>query len=111
MESLSTMAAENPFGFGQLLNVIYMHLQKAIEITIINGMNREVCEYLATKFLPESILVSVSSGEQLSELKELPFFSGKDYDKTKTIVYVCKDFTCSLPLQTTKEIEHHLRSF
>ena len=32
MESLSTMAAENPFGFGQLLNVMYMHLQKPMEV-------------------------------------------------------------------------------
>jgi uncharacterized protein YyaL (SSP411 family) len=105
MESLSTMAAENPFGFGQLLNVIYMYLQKPIEITIINETNREVCEYLSTKFLPEAILVSASNEEHLEQIKNLPFFLGKDYDKSKTKVYVCKDSTCSLPLETINEIE------
>ncbi|MGB6462827.1 MAG: thioredoxin domain-containing protein, partial [Nitrosotalea sp.] len=46
MESLSTMAAENPFGFGQLLNVIYMYLQKPTEITMINYAKQELCTYL-----------------------------------------------------------------
>ncbi|TLX84394.1 MAG: thioredoxin domain-containing protein [Thaumarchaeota archaeon] len=105
MESLSTMAAENPFGFGQLLNVIYMYLQKPIEITIMNQDDSEICRYLARKFLPESILVSISKKERLDDLKQLPFFAGKDYDSTKTKIYICKDFTCSLPLETVQEIE------
>lgn len=105
MESLSTMTAENPFGFGQLLNVIYMYLQKPIEIIIMNQGNAEICSYLARKFLPESILVSISKREQLDDLTQLPFFVGKDYDNVKTKVYICKDFTCSLPLETVQEIE------
>jgi uncharacterized protein YyaL (SSP411 family) len=105
MESLSTMAAENPFGFGQLLNVIYAYLQKPVEITVINEINKEVCQYLSKKFLPEALLVNISKAEQLSELKNFPFFSGKEYDMAKTKVYVCRDFTCSLPLETTREIE------
>lgn len=105
MESLSTMAAENPFGFGQLLNVIFMYLQKPLEITIMNETNQELCNYLTKKFLPEGILVNISKEENLTELKNLPFFAGKNYDKTKTKVYICKDFTCSLPLETASEIE------
>jgi uncharacterized protein YyaL (SSP411 family) len=105
MESLSTMAAENPFGFGQLLNVIYIYLQKPIEITMINEMNKEIFEYLTKKFIPESILVIVSKEAELNDLKQLHFFAGKNYDTRKTKVYICKDFTCSLPLETTKEIE------
>jgi len=108
MESLSTMAAENPFGFGQLLNVIYVYLQKPVEITIINSDNAEIYNHLAKKFLPESILVSISKKEQLDELKHLQFFAGKDYDDAKTKVYVCKDFSCSLPLETVQDIDNLL---
>ncbi|HXX05928.1 MAG TPA: thioredoxin domain-containing protein [Candidatus Bathyarchaeia archaeon] len=108
MESLATMSAENPFGFGQLLNVIYMFLQKPIEITVINKMNPEIYEYLTKKFLPEAILVTVSDHDDLATLRHLPFFAGKDYDVRKTKVYICRDFTCSLPLGTTKEIERLL---
>ncbi len=105
MESLSAMAAENPFGFGQLLNVIYMYLKKPTEITMINYANRELCLYLEKKFLPESILVGIKNKEALKELQGLPFFAGKEFVDNKTQVYVCKDFACSLPLETINDVE------
>src|SRR3989304_3051125 len=55
IESQATMAAENPFGFGYLLNTIYMYLQKPLEITILNPKNTEIAKYLTGMFLPESI--------------------------------------------------------
>ena len=105
MESLSTTAAENPFGFGQLLNVMYMYLQKPIEVTLLNQKDLEIYNYLTRKFLPESILVTVDNEEFLGGLKKYPFFAGKEYDKTKTTVFVCKDFTCSMSLHSMSEIE------
>ena len=108
MESQATLAAENPFGFGYLLNTIYMYLQKPIEITIINSKNSETSNYLTGTFLPESILVTVNDENQLTNLADLPFFAGKKFDSEKTTVFVCKDFTCSLPLESISEIEKHL---
>jgi len=105
MESLSTMAAENPFGFGQLLNAIYLYIQKPVEITLLNTNNNEIYSGLSRKFLPESILVTIPKQEYLDSLKNYQYFSGKEYDKNKTTVYVCKDFTCSLPLHSLPEIE------
>ncbi|MGI0010762.1 MAG: thioredoxin domain-containing protein [Nitrosopumilaceae archaeon] len=105
MESLSTMAAENPFGFGQLLNTIYLYIQKPIEITMLNTNNGEIYTGLTRRFIPESILVTISKEEYLNDLKEYQYFSRKEFDKNKTTVYVCKDFTCSLPLYSMSEIE------
>jgi uncharacterized protein YyaL (SSP411 family) len=105
MESLSTMAAENPFGFGQLLNAIYLYIQKPIEITMLNTNNAEIYTSLTSRFIPESILVTISKEEYLNDLKEYRYFLGKEFDKNKTAVYVCKDFTCSLPLHSVSEIE------
>ena len=108
MEAQAVLAAENPFGYGYLLNSIYLYLQKPKEITIINTMNSEIVNSLNKQFLPESILVMVNSKEQLSGLSKFPFFAGKDYDEKKTIGFVCKDFTCSLPLESIEEIEKQL---
>jgi len=108
MESNALMAAENPFGFGQLLNTIYMYLQKPTEITLLNTTNAEIFNFLAQKFLPESILVSVRNEKQLHNLLTYPFFEGKQFNSEKTIVFVCKDFSCSLPLTTNSEIEDAL---
>jgi len=105
MESLSTMAAENPFGFGQLLITMYVYLQNPIEITLLNKENDEIYTNLTKRFLPESILVTIPNAEYLDELKNYPFFAGKEYDKTKTKVFICKNFTCSLPLDSLTEIE------
>jgi len=108
MESLSTMAAENPFGFGQLLIAMYLYLQNPTEITLLNEENHEIYTNLTRRFLPESILVTIPNGEYMEDLKKYPFFAGKEYDKTKTKVFVCKNFTCSLPLYSLTEIEKSL---
>jgi len=108
MESQAVMAAENPFGFGYLLDAIYMYLQKPIEITILNPTNSEIYDSLSRRFLPESILVTIHIAEQIKSLSKYPFFSGKQFDDKKTTVFVCKDFSCSLPLESISEIEKHL---
>ena len=108
IESQAAMAAENPFGFGYLLNTIYMYLQKPLEITILNPKNTEIAKYLTGMFLPESILVTVRDENQIKNLAKIPFFTGKEFNYDKTIVFVCKDFTCSLPLESISEIEKQL---
>ncbi|GFN39963.1 MAG: thymidylate kinase [Marine Group I thaumarchaeote] len=105
MQSEGIKAAENPFGFGQLLNTIFLYLQKPIEITLLNTKNKEIFETLTKKFLPESIFVTFKNEEQVKELEKYSFFQGKKFDKSDTTVYVCKDFTCSRPLRSIQEIE------
>ena len=108
IESQAISAAENPFAFGYLLNALYLYYQKPTEITIINGKNSELVSYLRKKFLPESITVLVESQSNLEALSKYPFFSGKEFQNDKTTVFVCKNFSCSLPLSDLSEIEKEL---
>jgi len=82
-----------------------MYLQKPIEITILNSKNKEINDYLTSKFLPESILVTVNNKNQIANLSKYTFFEGKEFNDEKTTVFVCKDFTCSLPLESISDIE------
>ncbi|HJJ23297.1 MAG TPA: thioredoxin domain-containing protein [Nitrosopumilus sp.] len=107
MESQAQMAAENPFGFGYLLNTISIYLEKPLEITVINTENSELCKSLLTNYLPNSFMVMIQNSTQLENLSRYPFFAGKNF-KDKTSVFVCKDFSCSLPLTTINEINSHL---
>jgi uncharacterized protein YyaL (SSP411 family) len=107
MESQAQMAAENPFGFGYLLNTISMFIQKPVEITIINTENSEICESLLLDYLPNSIMITIQNPSQLESLSEYPFFAGKLFEDS-TSVFVCKNFTCSLPLHTLDEIKLNL---
>ena len=108
MESQAVMAAENPFGFGYLLNTIYMYLQKPTEITIVNIINSEIYDSLSSRFLPEAILVTIHNAAQMQSLSKYAFFSGKQFSDDKTTVFVCKDFRCSLPLESISDIEKHI---
>jgi len=108
IESQAISAAENPFAFGYLLNVLYLYYQKPTEITIINGKNSELVSYFRKKFLPESIMVLVENQSNLEALSKHSFFSGKEFQNDKTTVFVCKNFSCSLPLSDLSEIEKEL---
>jgi hypothetical protein len=107
LESQAQMAAENPFGFGYLLNTLSIYLQKPVEITIINTENSEICKSLLTTYLPNSFIITIQNSTQLENLSEYPFFAGKTFE-AKTSVFVCKNFSCSLPLHTIDEINSHL---
>ncbi len=107
MESQAQIAAENPFGFGYLLNTISMYVQKPVEITIVNTENSSICKSLFLDYLPNSIMITIRNPSQLEGLSQYPFFAGKLFEE-KTSVFVCKDFTCSLPLHTLDEIKFNL---
>jgi len=108
IESQATAAAENPYAFGYLLNVLYLYHQDPTEITIINDKNSELISSLRKKFLPESIMVLVTNQNNLDILSKYAFFSGKEFQDDKTNVFVCKNFSCSLPLSDLSEIEKEL---
>jgi len=107
MESQAQIAAENPFGFGYLLNTISLYLEKPIEITVINSENSELCKSLLTNYLPNSFMVTIQNSDQLNSISEYPFFSGKSFEE-KTSVFICKNFSCSLPLHTLDEVNSKL---
>jgi len=88
--------------------VLYLYHQKPTEITIINDKNSELISSLQKKFLPESIMVIVRNKNNLDSLSKHAFFSGKEFHDDKTNVFVCKNFSCSLPLSDLSEIEKEL---
>ena len=101
------MEIRSIFGFGYLLNTIFTYLEKPLEITIINTENFELCNSLLTTYLPNSLLVTITNSSQLESLIQYPFFAGKTFED-KTLVFVCKDFSCSLPLSTFDDVNSHL---
>ena len=52
LENQGPLAAENPFAFGYLLNVLYLYTQTPTEITILNDKNSELITQLNRKFIP-----------------------------------------------------------
>ena len=128
MSAGAKAAAENPFGFGQLLNAIYLYIRKPIEVTII-GTNmkkpkdlEQMSNWLGRQFFPNSIIALVKDRSQLDGLNKYPFFDGKKVENnilTKEIsadngplnsehAFVCKNFSCSLPIHSLEQLQKYL---
>ena len=74
IESQGEMAVQNPFAFGNLLNVIYLEIQNITEITLLNNKNSDLILSLNKKFLPESLMIMLDNETKLDLLSKIPFF-------------------------------------
>ena len=114
MKGSARHAAENPFGFGQLLNAIYLYLRKPIEVTVIippndiNKNNSSLSAWLNLHFLPNGINAVVNSNE-LHTLRQYSYFEGRSTADGIETAFVCKDSTCSLPIKSKEELENQLK--
>ncbi len=117
-------ALGNPFGFGQLLISIYLYFKKPLEIIIIQNKKtdynkREMKKWIMKQYIPNSITITLEypssefqhllSSNTFSLLKDKKIDS-LDSDKFMECVYICKDFTCSLPMYSVTELEKYLKS-
>ncbi|RNJ78848.1 MAG: thioredoxin domain-containing protein [Nitrosopumilus sp. B06] len=104
VKSQARAAAENPFGFGYMLCVMSLFLHGPEEILVLNTENQDICRFLYSRYLPNSLLLTVDNADNLRELERYPFFAGKLLGE-KTEVFVCRDFACSAPINTMQEIK------
>jgi uncharacterized protein len=115
MKTGAGSAAENPFGFGQMLNAIYLYVKKPVEVTVIttdgNSNNSNLVAWLNRQFVPHSINAIVSPSELLT-LQKYPYFKGRGAEgRGGETAFVCKNFSCSLPIKSQKELERQLMPF
>jgi uncharacterized protein YyaL (SSP411 family) len=115
MKAGSRSAAENPFGFGQMLNSIYLYVKKPVEVSVIllrdthnnSTDNSSLAAWLNKQFLPNGILGIVDINE-LERLQDYPFFKGRRPQEAHETAYVCKNFSCSLPIKSVEALEREL---
>ena len=117
-------ALGNPFGFGQLLISLYLYFKKPIEIIILQNKNNEhknseIESWIMKEFIPNGLILTLKyPSEESQKLLSTNIFTalkGKKIDiteenKTKECVYVCKDFTCSLPLYSLSDLKKYFNS-
>jgi uncharacterized protein YyaL (SSP411 family) len=107
MKAGARQAAENPFGFGQLLISIYFYVKKPVEVTVIADKDSsDMAKWLNRHFLPEGISAIISSENLQLLQRKYAYFRGREGDGETA--FVCRNFTCSLPLKSKKELEAQL---
>ncbi|MDQ3835958.1 MAG: thioredoxin domain-containing protein [Thermoproteota archaeon] len=121
MKAGSRPAAENPFGFGQMLNSIYLYVKKPLEVTVIvtsnnssennnNNNDSHLASWVNQQFLPNGIFSCVYASD-LAKLQDYLFFKGREPQREGDTAYVCRNYTCSLPLTSVEGLERNLKKF
>jgi uncharacterized protein len=109
-------STENPFGFGQLLIAIYLHVKKITEITVRStnnsGEGYKMATWLNKQFIPNAITVLIESHDQLTQLRQYPFFSGMNSTRKDEMDHavICRNFTCGLPIYSLTDLQEQIKS-
>jgi uncharacterized protein len=98
---------QQPFGFAHMFGALDFYLQKPKEIVLVGERNNKSTEELIRRihslYLPNKTLQLVQPGEPLGKVS--PALEGKSQVNGKPTVYVCQNFTCSLPMTQWEEVE------
>ncbi|MBM3225234.1 MAG: thioredoxin domain-containing protein [Candidatus Tectomicrobia bacterium] len=97
---------QQPFGVGSLLTVLDFYLQKPQEIVLIGVPGAPdtaaMLHAIHQQYLPNKMLVQLDPRAQAATLDALPLLrdvlAGKGQVYGTATVYVCHNFTCSLPV-------------
>lgn len=101
---------QNPFGFGHMLGALDFYLNRPKEIVLLGDKTaRETQEILARVYelyLPNKTVACFDASD-LAESRLPSLLSGRTQVASQLTVYVCHNFTCSLPVTewgTLKEL-------
>jgi hypothetical protein len=97
---------QQPFGCGGLLNAVDFYLHKPQELVLVGNPNAPDAQALLRTiyghYLPNKTLVRLDPQHVEERLRTLPLLrdllAGKTQVNGKATVYVCHNFTCSLPV-------------
>jgi len=90
---------QNPFGFSHMLAALDLYLRRPKEIVVLGDPQAEATKALLAQlhreFIPNKTLMGVDPkrGEKVPSL-----LAGKTQVDEKLTVYICHNFTCSLPV-------------
>ncbi|MFB5601134.1 MAG: thioredoxin domain-containing protein [Nitrososphaeraceae archaeon] len=126
IKSCLAASVENPFGFGQLLISIYLYIQKPIEIIILKNdkldstktiQNNSLTSWISKEFIPNKTFVVIDYGsrnhQKLLTSNKCPIIENKEIHgtnekKSNEYAYICRDFTCSLPINNKDELKKYI---
>jgi uncharacterized protein YyaL (SSP411 family) len=97
---------QQPFGVGSLLTTLDFYVRKPQEIVLIGTPDAEdtqaMLRALHQQYISNKVLFQIDPQQVTSALEALPFLrdvlAGKAQVDGKATVYVCHNFTCSLPV-------------
>jgi uncharacterized protein YyaL (SSP411 family) len=102
-----------PNGFGHVLGVAEMSLYGVSTVVLVPGLNGETAvdfrKVASERYDPLMLLVSPGEHESRhGDVESLPIFAGRTAIGAETTAYVCRNFTCDLPVTRPAELAEQL---
>ena len=102
---------QNPFGFSHMLGALDFYLNRPQEIVLVGDVSapqaQEILGRINTMYLPNKTLVCLDP-QTLAAGKGPAVLAGKTQVDGKFTMYVCHNFTCSLPVTEWGELKELL---
>jgi hypothetical protein len=103
------------FGLGAMLNTLDFYLRKPYEIVLIGDpasvQTQTLLQTIRAQYIPNKIVVQLDPQHIDAHLDGLPLLrdllAGKTQVGGSATVYVCHDFTCSLPMTEPADLTAH----
>ena len=103
LAALVPVMEKHPYGFARLLGVVDLYLDGPVEITLTGSSDSEQAIALFKTahrvFIPNRLISNRAAVSKLHILQQL-----EDHDQEAAAAYVCRGFTCSLPITAPDQL-------
>jgi uncharacterized protein YyaL (SSP411 family) len=100
--------ARYPSAFGRLLSTLSLSMAPPLEVVLLGGTGTGGLEDLLPvahrRYLPSRIVI----GGDPEKLPPLPLLEGREVRGGKATAFVCREFTCTAPLQNPEALRQEL---
>ncbi len=93
-----------PYGMVSAVSAFHYMISDRIQLVVVGDENESYLNTIYNNYLPNSILIVSQNGDE-----NIPLLEGKSIPG-KTLVYLCKDYTCKLPAETISMLKEQLKS-
>ena len=104
LSALAPSMASHPLFFGRLLGVLALHLGNPIEVAVVGDLAsepaREMLRELRSVYLPNKVVAGGPAGSSAGPA----LLRDRDAQGAAAALYVCRDFTCSMPVTEASEV-------
>jgi len=105
MESAMPLITKAPIAAGEWLNCMEFHIDGSKEIVINGDFNDQGTRHLLSEvyrsFLPNKVILGIDAE---TSYENFPLAASKDMLDGKPTAYVCKNYTCSLPVNEPTDL-------
>jgi len=104
------LATGLPSAFGRYLATLARAVEAPVEVVILGDMTREETRSLLASAHASYLPSRVVAGGEGKGLPSLPLLEGRGIRDGGATAYVCRDFSCSAPIQEAEELKVEVES-